>query len=196
MLLASENLIFSFLLFLPVVIVMLLAKYSIRVSELLQRFQRRRSIRHVFWLMIIISISLHIETISRILKHTKLGGRMVPYADGSIEYFSDGHIGYALAAIAMTCVCVLAPFLLLAWRPTHRWPGLIGFIDEATFIYRPQMWWWCCVNILRRVVLVGIDVCIQSVVYKYFSLMLVTNLLVFLQAFFRYVIGTQARHPL
>ncbi|XP_065183365.1 uncharacterized protein LOC135814204 isoform X2 [Sycon ciliatum] len=159
---ASSEMIVAMALFLPVILILLLTKYSSRASQLIQRFQRRNSIRHVFWLLLIVSISLVVNSMAKILKYARLGEKLVPYADGSITYFSNSHRAAAVMAIVAFLIVVGCPFILLALRPVDRWPALIGFIDEAVQFYRPRRWWWVCVNILRRVVLALLDMLLPS----------------------------------
>eukprot|EP00117_Sycon_ciliatum_P005406 scpid28016/ scgid3909/ len=159
---ASSEMIVAMALFLPVILILLLTKYSSRASQLIQRFQRRNSIRHVFWLLLIVSISLVVNSMAKILKYARLGEKLVPYADGNITYFSNSHRAAAVMAIVAFLIVVGCPFILLALRPVDRWPALIGFIDEAVQFYRPRRWWWVCVNILRRVVLALLDMLLPS----------------------------------
>eukprot|EP00117_Sycon_ciliatum_P041651 scpid823/ scgid0960/ len=132
-------------------VIYLAARRATRL-QLLQRLQSRHSIRHVFWLVIIVSHCLMVQLAGSLLSCSKLNGKSVLNISADIQCFTGKHMGYVLLAIASLLVFVLPPPMLLIWRPTHIWPALTGFFDEAMHIYVPNKPWWASVNMLRRVV--------------------------------------------
>lgn len=117
----------------------------------LQRLQRRKSIRHVLWLVILYACGL-ISGFSFItFSCAKLGQGYAVSVDATLVCFGKAHAPYAAAGVLSLLIFVLPILVILIWRPTHRWPSLTGIIDEACCLYEPSLWWWPFFNVLRRV---------------------------------------------
>ncbi|XP_065189736.1 uncharacterized protein LOC135820618 [Sycon ciliatum] len=126
-----------------------------RTLRFLQRLQHRNSIRHVLWLVNLWYITLFTYSSAVLMYCIPIGGRSrdgkrVVYIDATVTCFSKEHALYVAAAM-ISVVCFVLPVpILLVWQPTHRWPALIGLLDEAKHIYEPSCQWWATYNIMRR----------------------------------------------
>ena len=123
-------------------------RFSLRF---LQMLQHRNSIRHVLWLVILWSTGMLTYLSLIIVRCTRLGSDLVSSLDGTVLCFRDGHTPYAAFALVVLVTLVLPVPVLLVWKPTQRWPCLVGMIDEATSIYQSKYEWWVSINILRRI---------------------------------------------
>ena len=122
-------------------------------SKLLQRMQRRASLLHVLWLVILWSYSSIAFTAFALLNCVDLDGKKVLFSDGSVECFvSKEHAPYFTFAIVLMVTFVAALPLLLLRQTFRVSPRLIGFMDEASHVYRDDCRWWCSVNLLRRLI--------------------------------------------
>ena len=153
--------------------------------KLLRKLQRRNSIQHVCWLIIICSISILAGTPFALLFSTRLGGEKRVARDASIDWLSAEHIPYVVLAILTLLLVLLVPIVLL-WRPTHIWPQLTGLLDEATHIYDPRYRWWACFNFLRRLLYGVLTVAVQSGSVHALVTTIYTLLLLAVHVYFKY----------
>ncbi|XP_065188843.1 uncharacterized protein LOC135819541 isoform X1 [Sycon ciliatum] len=121
--------------------------------RVLQRLQQRKSIRHVAFFIILWTSGMLSYQALVLMRCMPLGdGPHVLVIDSTVICFQGVHIYYMAMTLFIIAVFVLPPPILLAWRPTHIFPSLVGMIDEATCMYEPSCQWWAVFNLLRRIV--------------------------------------------
>ena len=145
-------------LFVPLVLLLLIlsmwtAARKGKCVSIWKRMQTRNSIVHVFWLVVLCSLSTTTYMCFSLLRCVPLGHKNVVYIDGSVGCFSNYHLPYAILAIIVLVVVVLPPPVLLLWKPLHLFPSLKLFLDEASHIYEDKRRWWAALNIFRRLLL-------------------------------------------
>ena len=135
----------------------MLAKNS-TCAKHLYRVQRRHSVLHMLWLVIIYSYSAMAFTALHLIICVRLSNRYVLHFDGSVECFGKKHLPYGVFSIVLLA-CIVVPFpFLLAWQSYRPWHRLIGLIDEATHIYEHKRRWWVGVNFIRRLLLPAVAI--------------------------------------
>ena len=134
------------------VLVFWLAARSTRCIRFLHRLQQGRCLVPVLWLIILWSYSSVAFTSFGLLTCVKLRNQNVLFTDGSIECFGRQHLPYAVIAILMMVLFVVALPVLLLLQAFHLHHRLKGFMDEATHIYEDKFRWWSAVNLFRRLI--------------------------------------------
>ena len=139
-----------------VLLLWLAVRYGVCVKHL-QRLQRRNSLAHVVWLVVVYSSSSIAYVAIMLLASIRLStGKKVAFVDGSVTWFKDGHQYFAIGAILVLAVLVLPPPIILLVPYFRRVMFLKSFVDEATSIYEPHLPWWASFNLLRRLLLATI----------------------------------------
>lgn len=133
------------------VVFYVMASKDLAVMRHFQRFQRRKSISHVLWLLILWSTGVLTFSSLLLVWCNKLGRDNVLIIDATTVCFSPKHWPYVGLAIGVLVVFVLPAPVILFWRPIHRWPWLVGIIDEATHLYEPHCHWFAWYNLVRRI---------------------------------------------
>lgn len=149
---------------------------------------KRHSVIHVFWLIILVSSSNVAYLSLTLLRCVPLPGSpkgSVLFMDGTVQCFSGDHIPYFVLAIIVLLVVVIPPPVLLIWRPLHRFPKLVGFVDEASSMYKDNRRWWAAVNMLRRLVLALLHAVVTSGLARRTLFAMTSCLFVAVQGVFR-----------
>ena len=175
----------------PLMSLLWLAIYNAVVSRgvalrFFQKLQRRNSIRHVLWLVILASTVIQTHTALHLIRCVTLGDDSVVYIDARVLCFSSDHAPYVAVSFLILTIFVLPVPVLLIWKPIHRWPSLKGLLDEATHIYEDGYSWWASFNIIRRIVYGMVLSLETNGLYRRAGLAVLTVIQLALHGYFRY----------
>lgn len=145
-------------LFQPLVLLFLIALLSLlarkpQAARYLQHLQKRNSLMHVLWLVILQAYTITALMSMALLICVQLGdGNYVLYYQGTVQCYKGDHLPYAIFAVIVLAVFIIPPPFLILTNRVNSWPSLKGLLDEATHIYKDRRRWWLSVNLLRRLI--------------------------------------------
>ena len=181
LLLSLQPVVFFFLIF----VVWFIARFQ-RCAKLMELLQKRRSLIHVLWLVIVYSYLSLAYTSLAFLTCIHVGNRWVLSLDGSVECFRGAHITYGVISLLFFMFVVAPPPFLSGLRRVQFSPRFKELMDEATDIYEDNHRWYVSVNLLRRlgIVLLGVlgafvNVSVKMLIMAvYFVLLLMIHALI------------------
>ena len=115
--------------------------------------QRRKTLIHVLWLILILSCTVLSMAMTRPLKCTMIegtGGTIWWNPVGGIRCFKGAHTYYAAFSAVATFTLGILPVFLIRSNCVQSMPCMKGLLDEATHIYKDNRRWWLSVNLARR----------------------------------------------
>ena len=120
--------------FVLIFIVWLIARFQ-RCAKLMELLQKRRSLIHVLWLVIVYSYLSLTFTALAFLTCVPVANRWVLSMDGSVQCFHGGHIPYGVISLLFFVFILAPPPFLCGLRCVQFLPRFKELMDEATDIY-------------------------------------------------------------
>ena len=144
------------------------------------KYLGNHSFLQALWLLVLISYLNIANSTFEIVHCHKIGPRnrgsteFVLVYDASILCWSGNHLPWAILAVLLAVFLIL-PFPIYTWLAI-RFPKLKPITDVYTNIYRDYHRYWVIWNLLRRVMIVMLSVFVVNFIYRHFSLLLASVL--------------------
>lgn len=147
----------------PIFMLTLIVAFSISASKIrcLSRFVSNHSCLRGIWLVILMSYFSLSNVVFSAMRCVRLQGKETPedsyrfVDDPSIACYETPHLPLFVVSCFLALVLLPLPFIVPFLR---RWRRLRPFADVCYANHRDSRWWWCSVDLLRRLLFTLISV--------------------------------------